>query len=161
MIKYAAFIAVVLLALLVVSQKKGKGREQEIEKIPIEKRPYVFDVVSEFNLYKILLELFSDKYYIFPQIGYAKLVQLKSGSEKWYRNYFDKKVADFVICEKERATARLVIELDGKSHNSSKRIDRDVKVDMMMTKAGIPILHLSTNNLDKDYIRQEILKVLN
>lgn len=30
-----------------------------------ERKPYLFDVNSEFNLYKVLLELFGDKYFIF------------------------------------------------------------------------------------------------
>ncbi len=127
---------------------------------PFEKKPFVFDVVSELNLYRVLLGLFGDKYYVFPQLVYSRLIQLKRGEHIRNRTYFDKKIADFVLCDKERAIAQLVIELDGSSHDYQKKIERDAKVDRMMRQIGLPILHLKPGNLDSGYIKGEVERLL-
>lgn len=130
------------------------------EVLPYEKKPFVFDAMTELTLYRTLLELYGDKYYVFPEIGYSKLVQVKRGIEKKYRNRFDKKSADFVLCDKERAVARLVIELDGSSHNSETRMERDARVDKMMFSIGLPILHLKTSAMDKESVRSQVNAIL-
>lgn len=137
-----------------------KGVDSTDEELPYEKKPFVFDAMTELTLYRTLLELYGDKYYVFPEIGYSKLVQVKRGVEKKYRNKFDKKSADFVLCDKERAVARLVIELDGASHNSERRIERDARVDKMMLNIGLPILHLRTTAMDKVSVRTQIDTIL-
>ena len=93
-----------------------------------------------------------------PQIGYERLIKVKAGEDRYFRNFFDKKRADFVLCDIERGVAKLVIELDGPSHGSQQKIDRDEKVDQMMEAIKLPILHLTTNNFDKEYLRQEVNK---
>jgi len=126
----------------------------------IERKPFIFDSMSELVLYRQLMDIFSDRYYIFPQMSYGRIIQLKRGVGKWNRNRFDKKIADFVLCDKEKAIARLVIELDGFSHRLKKKMERDEKIDMMMAEIGLPILHLKTNNLNKEYVKQEVAKKL-
>ncbi len=157
----AAGIIVLGIKLLERSGSGGKKEKEAEAPLPIEKKPYVFDVMSELSLYRKLLELFSDRYYIFPQMSYGRIIQVKNGVDKWRRGAFDKKIADFVLCDKERAVARLVIELDGASHRSKRKMERDEKVDAMMAKIGLPILHLKTGNLDGEHIRQEVAKKLN
>lgn len=126
-----------------------------------EKKPFVFDAMSELTLYRLLIDIFGDRYYIFPQVVYSRLVQLKKGESLRYRTHFDKKIADFVLCAKENAKARLVIELDGSSHQSERAIVRDGKVDKMMEQIGLPILHLKTDNFDREYIKGEVEKGFN
>lgn len=161
MTKYIIFIVIVFIIVYVTSLIKKNINKEEKENPPIEKRPFVFDAMTELTLYRLLSEIFSDKYYIFPQINYGKLIQLKSGAEKFNRNRFDKKIADFVICDKEKAIAKLVIELDGSSHLSAKKMDRDKDIDIWMEKIKLPILHLKTNNLSREYIKQEVISKLN
>jgi len=163
MITLVILVTVVLvflgIAFVVITQLKGISPKDEVV-FPYEKKPFVFDVMSELTLYRLLLELFGDRYYIFPQMSYGRLIQLKKGVEHKHRNRFDKKIADFVLCDLERAIARLVIELDGTSHLSEKKVERDAVVDKMMETIGLPILHIKTTNIDKEYIRQEVLKRL-
>jgi hypothetical protein len=140
--------------------KGGSFSADVEEELPYEKKPYVFDVMTELTLYRTLIELFGDKYYILPEISYSKLIQVKRGAERKYRNRFDKKSADFVLCDKERAVARLVIELDGSSHNSEKRMERDTRVDKMMFSIGLPILHLKTSAMDKESVRSQVDAIL-
>ena len=85
-----------------------------------EKKPFLFDTTSEFNLYKVLLEMFGDRYHIFPQVNYSHLIQPRKTTweeERRHRSRIDRKSADFVFCDKERIVPQLVIELDGSVHN--------------------------------------------
>jgi Protein of unknown function (DUF2726) len=137
-------LAVVMLVLVgaLALYKEFFGGGAEVEESPYVKKPFVFDHSSELTLYRQLVELFGDRYYIFPQVPYSRLVEVKKGEDKRHRNRFDKKIADFVLCDKERAVAQLVIELDGSSHKREKTKVRDALVDRMLTSIGLPILHL-------------------
>lgn len=137
-----------------------ENKETKNTNLPFIKKQFVFDVMSELTLYRLLVETFSDKYYVFPQISYGRLIEVKKEADSWNRNRFDKKIADFVLCDKENAIAKLVIELDGPSHQLKKRIERDEKVDKMMLEIGLPILHLKTANFDKEYLKQEVTRKL-
>ena len=124
-----------------------------------ERKPYLFDSSSEFNLYKILLELFGSKYFIFPQINYNHLIQPKKttwAEERKHRSHIDRKSADFLLCDKERIVPQLIIELDGGVHNYKRKQARDKFIDELTKTVDLPILHLKTGNLNKEVIRKEI-----
>lgn len=154
-------LAVVVLVLVGVLAlyKEFFGGEEGVEESPYVKKPFVFDHSSELALYRELVELFGDKYYIFPQVPYSRLIEVKKGEEKRHRNRFDKKIADFVLCDKERAVAQLVIELDGASHSRAKTQERDAFVDRTLASIGLPILHLSVG-ASREELRSGVGRVL-
>ena len=124
-----------------------------------EKKPYLFDNSSEFNLYKILLELFGNEYFVFPQVNYSHLIQPKKttwAEERKHRSRIDRKSADFILCDKERIVPQLIIELDGGAHNYKRQQARDKFIDELTKSINLPILHLRTSNLNKETIRKEI-----
>lgn len=124
-----------------------------------EKKPYLFDTTSEFNLYKVLLELFGDKYFIFPQVNYSHLIQPRKTTwqeERKYRSRIDRKSADFIFCDKAHVVPQLIIEMDGYVHNFKEKQARDEFVNELMKTVGLPILHLRTGDMDKEFIRREI-----
>lgn len=124
-----------------------------------ERKPYLFDTTSEFNLYKVLLELFGDKYYIFPQVNYSHLIQPRKTTweeERKHRSRIDRKSADFVFCDKERIVPQLIIELDGGVHNYKSKQARDEFIDELTKIVDLPILHLKIGSLDREFIRSEI-----
>jgi len=142
--------------IIIISSEKPK--EKSILSF-YEKKPYLFDSSSEFNLYKVLLELFGDKYFIFPQINYSHLIQPKKTTwtdERKYRSRIDRKSADFVLCDKERIVPQLVIELDGGVHNFKRKQARDEFIDEITKTVDLPILHLRVGNLNNEIIRKEI-----
>ncbi len=153
-----AFILVTALAVLFF------GGKEEPDLSVYEKRPYLFDTKTELELFNILLELFGDKFYIFPQVAYSHIVRVKK--ELPYRERFgylsriNKKSADFVLCDKVQVVPQLVIELDGSSHQLPKRIERDGFVDGIMTVTGLPILHIKTEKMDKEFVKGEVNRVL-
>jgi very-short-patch-repair endonuclease len=127
------------------------------------KKQYLFDTPSEFYLYKVLFELFGDKYYIFPQVNYSHLIEPKKSTfqeERKNRSRIDRKSADFVLCDKEKIIPQLVIELDGSVHNTRSKQARDEFIDELTGIVGLPILHIKTSNVEKEFIRSEINKKL-
>ncbi len=154
------FVAAVLLGLSVKEKVNTP-----VTKIPsfYKKKEYLFDSISEFNLHKTLVELFSDRFYIFSQIQYSHLVEPKP--DLWWemrrhRSRIDRKSADFVLCDKERVVPQLVIELDGSSHELERKQERDQFINETMEAVGLPILHLYTNRLNKDYVKEEVERIL-
>ena len=128
-----------------------------------ERKPYLFDTTSEFNLYKVLLELFSDKYYVFPQVNYNHLIQPRKSTweeERKHRSRIDRKSADFVLCDKERVIPRLIIELDGGVHNFKSKQTRDEFIDELTKIVDLPILHLKNSGLDREFIKSEVASIL-
>ncbi len=152
----AVVVLVLVGALVLYKEFVGPGAGEES---PYVKKPFVFDHSSELALYRQLVELFGDRYYIFPQVPYARLIEVKKGEEKRHRNRFDKKIADFVLCDKERAVAQLVIELDGSSHKREKTKERDAFVDRTLASIGLPILHLSPG-LSRDAVKTAVAGAL-
>jgi len=128
-----------------------------------EKKTYLFDTNAEFNLYKILLEIFGNEYFIFPQINYGHLIQPKKTTwqeERRHRSRIDRKSADFVLCDKEKIVPKLVIEQDGSVHNFKSRQARDKFINQLMKVVDLPILHLRTGNVDREFIEKEVRQKL-
>ncbi len=129
-----------------------------------ERKPYLLDTNSEFRVYKILLELFGDKYLIFPQINYDHLIQPKKSSwaeERRLRSRIDRKSADFVMCDRDRIIPLLIIELDGSVHSYKSKQARDEFIDEITKTVDLPILHIKTTNLDVDFIKRAVDLKLN
>jgi len=159
MTKLIILAVVVFVAYWLITQFLNKKKVEDKKELPYEKKPYLFDANSEFNLYKVLIELYGDKYYIFPQINYSHLIQPKKSNweeERKYRNKIDRKSADFVFCDKEKIIPKLIIELDGYVHNFKSKQARDQFIDEITGIVDLPILHLKTGNMSRDFIEKEI-----
>lgn len=155
-------VGVVVAIKFIIENFSNKPKEKPDLSVFIKKQ-YLFDTTSEFNLYKVLLELFGDKYFIFPQINYSHLIEPRKSNfndERKQRSRIDRKSADFVMCDKERIVPKLVIELDGYVHNYKSKQARDEFIDDLVGIVDLPILHIKTNSLDKEFIRSEVNKKL-
>lgn len=127
------------------------------------RRAFLFDAATELSLYKMLVELYGDKYYIFTQVGYSHLVEPKSteyAEARKYRSSIDRKSADFVLCDKEKAVPQLVIELDGYVHNFKSRQTRDEFIDDISNITDLSLIHIKTSDLNKEYVKNEVDKKL-
>ena len=56
----------------------------------------------------------------------------------------------------ETESKQQIIELDGPTHNYKSRRERDEFIDDLAKIINLPILHLKTNNLNKELVRREI-----
>jgi hypothetical protein len=156
---------VIVLAVTLVRVLVGPPSEASVadEKFAAyERKKYLFDSNAEFALFKLLVELYSDRFYIFPQVNYSHLVQVKLPEryKKGHRSRFDKKSADFVLCDKATVVPQLVIELDGPTHAKPSVVERDGFVDGLMQHIGLPILHLAVGPYTPESVKNAVDKAL-
>jgi very-short-patch-repair endonuclease len=68
-------------------------------------------------------------YHVFPQVPSAALLTVDrelSGKARWsIRNRFDRKIADFVVCERLSLKVIAIIELDDRTHDAKADRQRD------------------------------------
>lgn len=141
-----------------------KDKKEKPDLSVYQKKPFLFDAVSELNLYKMLFELYGNNFCIFTQVNYSHLIEPKKtnfSDERKYRSRIDRKSADFVLCDKERVVPQLVIELDGYAHNFKSKQVRDEFINDLTNIVDLPILHIKTADLNREYIKSEIDKKLN
>jgi very-short-patch-repair endonuclease len=102
--------------------------------------------LAERSFLGVLDQLLADKYRVFLKVRLADLIEIPKGVSKSSRqsalNRISGKPVDFVICDKNDLSILGVVELDGQSHKSSQRWERDSFVDRALESAGIPIVHI-------------------
>lgn len=158
MTKLIIFLIVIAGAVAVIEFIRGKSKGKPDVSL-YEKKLYLFDVMTELALFRTLLELYGDKYHVFPQINYSHLIKPKKTTfelERKYRSSIDRKSADFVLCDKESVVPVLVIELDGYVHNFKDRKSRDQFIDSVASVSGLPLVHIKTTQMDKESVKQQI-----
>lgn len=163
LIIFIIFIAVAFSFINFLTEKAKSSNKPDLS--VYEKKPFLFDAVSELNLYKMLLELYGNEYRIFTQVNYSHLIEPRknfSWAEKQkYRSRIDRKSADFVLCDKEKVVPQLIIELDGYVHNFKSKQARDEFINDLTNIVDLPILHIKTTDLNRDFVKSEIDKKLN
>jgi len=85
---------------------------------------------------------------VLAQVAFSALVT----SEPRHRNYFDRKVADFVLCD-PALKVQVVLELDDASHKGRERAD--AAREKILTRAGYKLLRLA-NVPDQDDLKAYI-----
>lgn len=154
-------VVAVLTVILLINYFFGA---KEIDLSVYIKRQYLFDSKPEFELFKILMEKYHDRFYIFPQVHYSNLIQprrdLPPKERFGYFSRIDRKSADFVLCDKEKISPQLIIELDGPTHDLPIRQKRDEFINEITKITELKILHLKTQNMAPDFLIEEIEKAL-
>lgn len=162
-VKFYIMVGIVILVVMAVKIAKEFPGDDKKDLSVYQKKSFLFDTITEFNLFKILLELFGDTYHIFAQVNYSHIIEVRQMSfaeQRKYRSRIDRKSADFVLCDKDRVVPRLIIELDGGVHNFASKQKRDEFINELTKVVGLPILHLNTKDTDKEFIRSEVNKKL-
>lgn len=100
----------------------------------------------EYNLYKILVEELSDKYYVFPQICVRSLFRgegfLIPKKVRWL-------ICDFVLFDKDGYPVK-VIELNDSTHQQILRYNRDKRLRKFFNNTGLQVIFLnSTGDVDR------------
>lgn len=92
----------------------------------------------ESSFFQVLEEVVLPPNRIFPQVRVADVVTLDRHDISAF-NKISAKHVDFVIVDEFFRTL-CCVELDDRSHDSSKRRDRDRFVDSVFAEAGIPLI---------------------
>lgn len=119
---------------------------------------------DERKLFDVLTKLYSDSYYVFPQVKLTSLLDVKEkvkDHDNVYRT-LEYKSVDFALFNRANLSPVLAIELNGKSHFQFNRINRDKKVESVLTKAGIKFFSIPVSETyDGDAIRKQVDLLLN
>jgi len=129
------------------------------KKLSIKKNKYTKqNLLSKYETYffETIKNEFQKEFDIFPQINLASIIDKKGK----YRNELFRNI-DIGIFEKVSKLPILLIEINDKSHNLPKRIERDEKVKAICKKANIKLIFFySKYENKKEYIIERIKKEL-
>jgi hypothetical protein len=85
------------------------------------------------------------EYSVFPQVSFAAILTddgKLSKKARWsVRSRFDRKIADFVICDRGTVRVRALIELDDRTH----RVSSDRQRDAITKAAGYQTFRFNSN----------------
>lgn len=121
-------LAVIIMALLMLGGKNKKPKQQHT---PISAKAIL--TKRELQFFQVLEQALPHAY-IFPQVSFSAILTTKGF---YTRSQFNRKIADFVICD-ERMNIVALIELDDSSHKG--REQQDAARDAMLNEAGYPVL---------------------
>lgn len=124
-----------------------KIQPEDVE--PAQELPYrltqKFLTPAELSFYKVVKQVVPADFVIMAKPRLLDVLYVpKRTKGKWaFENKIRSKHFDFVICEVQTMTPRLVIELDDKSHQRSDRQERDTFVDDATAAAGLQMMHVT------------------
>lgn len=134
---------------------------------PYHKKTYLFTRSEEY-FFEILNEIVKNtEYHVFPKVRLWDIVHIWSNYKNDYasQNKIKSKHVDYVICKGQKFTPVLIIELDGKSHQTDPdTIYNDNVKDNILKAAKLPLMRVqakdSKDDYDIDYIKSEILDII-
>jgi len=135
-----ALLALVMLLAVVAARLKRSGRQSG--SVVLKPRSVMTD--REQAMYWRLKETFPGSV-VLAQVAFSALI----ASAREHRNRFDRKVADFVLCDPSMKV-QVVIELDDASHKGRER--RDAAREKLLARAGYKLLRFA-NVPDQDDLR--------
>jgi very-short-patch-repair endonuclease len=106
---------------------------------------------SEQAFYINLEKQIGASYLILPKVRIEDFVGVKhrglSRSERFgLRNKIKSRHVDFLICDSKNLCPLLAIEIDGASHNSEKRIERDMMLDKIYKNINLEYIHIKVGD---------------
>lgn len=143
------FIMLVLIAIITILEKKIQNNNEEIKVDEnknyaeyYSKKDYLL-TPTELKFYKLLKNI-TDKlgYSIFVQVPLYEIVNHKNYKDF---NKIKSKSIDFVITQKN-CKILICIELDDKTHNNTKRIERDKFINKLFKDIGIKLIRIPVQN---------------
>ena len=136
-------VLAVLLMIIIAAFKKNAVAA------PYEKRGPLLTEAEQF-FYKHLVQAAPEGSILFSKVRMADVLKVQKGINKSDRqtafNKISSKHFDFVLCHSSSFEVQAVIELDDKSHNSSKAKSKDAFIDTACSSASIPIIRIKASS---------------
>jgi very-short-patch-repair endonuclease len=118
---------------------------------------------AERECFTALVAELGTNYHFFPQVHLDSIVVPKSnGRNRLFAfRHINQKSVDFVACDKRTLRPLIAIEVDDKTHNQPKRIERDREVERILADAGIPLVRIENRGrFDPKQLAQQIQKTI-
>jgi hypothetical protein len=110
--------ALLVLTVATVSLRGGKPWLQRIQRRPL--------MTENEKCFFRTLQRALPGYHVFPQVSFAALLTDNGGRKRMaVRARFDRKIADFVVCDRETCDIVALVELDDRTHSAAKDRYRD------------------------------------
>jgi very-short-patch-repair endonuclease len=118
--------------------------EQE-ELLPYRAKKYFFSRSEQEFLRSLNESIDRQEYTVFPKVRLADFIEVTATGIEYQGalNRIKSKHVDFVIWNVLEGKIAIVIELDGKSHQSEKMIARDAFVEKLYKQIGIKLIRVS------------------
>lgn len=155
-IPIAAFFFFISIVIILLKRMFGKKSQSKPKYSYIAKSHIM--TKSEEKCFHILYQIFSEKYYVFPQVHLSKLLNHQVKGQNFYGAFLhiNGKSVDFVLCRKADLKPICAIELDDYTHNWDSRKERDSRVEQIFKEARLPLVRIIR---PQDMTKQEILKL--
>ncbi|MFZ2125535.1 MAG: DUF2726 domain-containing protein [Candidatus Saccharimonadales bacterium] len=119
-----------------------------------------FMTKSENDFFRMLNNIASDRYFIFPQVHLSAILDEKIKGQNWKAafKHINGKSVDYVLCDKQTLKPVYAVELDDYTHTYKNRQERDQEVERIFQSASIPLVRfndyktLSQEDISKRFI---------
>ena len=138
-------------------KKEYETIKNELNKRKFHKKDFMSPKERDF-FFKNLVgsRVITSEFNVHPQVAMSAFIDTPLKED---RECFDKKVVDFLVCDKKSRKIYCVIELDGASHETSEVYD--IERDKMLEYAGIPTLRYKNSDMPTpEKIRQDIVNLI-
>lgn len=154
MVKWLLLVLVLAVAVALLKRLKrssGVSAALPVKASPILSRP-------EQSLFFRLVQALPE-HFILTQVQLSRMVVVTTKSNaRAIRNTFDRKSADFVVCNKDFSVV-VVIELDDSSHQRADRVKADAVKDRVLAAAGLRLIRWHVKQLPSiEQIHREVVQ---
>jgi hypothetical protein len=136
------WLAILAVALIVILKVVSRGKDRSSRQTLFMKRDVLF-TAAERSFLGVLDQASSGRYRIFGKVRIADVLAPARGLDKSARatalNRISAKHFDFVLCDPNTLQVQAVIELNDKSHSTTRRIERDELVARACAEAGLAL----------------------
>jgi very-short-patch-repair endonuclease len=141
---------VVLIALFILLTILFPGRKYATE-YEYRKKEYLL-TQPERDCFNALLRTVGNEFHVFPQVHLDAILYYKIRGQSWFGawRHINEKSIDFILCDKEKISVVLAIELDDRSHERPDRRERDHEVERILKNAQVPLLRLQHNFVEAE-----------
>ncbi len=114
----------------------------------------------ELLFYAKLTNVAGDKYAVVPQVHLSAFLNHKIKGQNWKGAFsvINGKSVDYLFVDKSTQKPTIAIELDDYSHQSEARIERDRRVENIMTTSGMRLVRFSDVNISEDQIFTRLIE---
>jgi hypothetical protein len=164
--KFIIPFGVLVVVVMLVQLFSGKNNKKEKTSVS-QKNEYEYHKKDslitrpEHEVFDILVEIFGDAYYVFPQVHLSSFLFTERGQGKGAFSHINQKSVDYLICDKAYIKPLIAIELDDRSHQEEERKIRDENVEQVLQQVNLPLVRIENHgSFDKQKIKEQIFSVL-